>query len=201
MFTAALFPSYSKQGPLSSCGARSHCGGSVTEHGLRGRGGGGLQQFWILGSRAQAQQLWQMGLTALWHVGSSQNRDQTSLQHWQANSSPLNHQQTLYLFLIIPFFISVARYLNGHELGQTPGDDEGQGSLACCSPWVCKEPDPTEHAHTPVVRTQHFHCQGLSLIPDRGTKSPLAAKLDHNNNNVAYLVDRLNMNMCNPLLF
>ena len=25
--------------------------------------------------------------------------------------------------------------LNGHELEQTPGDSEGQGSLACCSPW------------------------------------------------------------------
>ena len=25
--------------------------------------------------------------------------------------------------------------LNGHELGQTLGDDEGQGSLVCCSPW------------------------------------------------------------------
>ena len=24
---------------------------------------------------------------------------------------------------------------NGHESGQTPGDSEGQGSLACCSPW------------------------------------------------------------------
>ena len=23
---------------------------------------------------------------------------------------------------------------NGHELGQTPGDSEGQGSLVCCSP-------------------------------------------------------------------
>ena len=23
----------------------------------------------------------------------------------------------------------------GHELGQTPGDGEGQGSLAGCSPW------------------------------------------------------------------
>ena len=88
MFTAALFPSYSQQGPLAGCGARSHCGGSVTEHGLRGGGCGGLQRFWIPGSRAQAQQLWQMGLTALWHVGSYQNRDQTSLQHWQANSSP-----------------------------------------------------------------------------------------------------------------
>ena len=24
---------------------------------------------------------------------------------------------------------------NEHELGQTPGDGEGQGDLACCSPW------------------------------------------------------------------
>ena len=29
--------------------------------------------------------------------------------------------------------------LNEHELGQTPGDGEGQGCLACCSPWSHKE--------------------------------------------------------------
>ena len=29
--------------------------------------------------------------------------------------------------------------LNGHEFEQTPRDSEGQGSLACCSPWGCKE--------------------------------------------------------------
>ena len=28
---------------------------------------------------------------------------------------------------------------NEHELGQTPGDGEGQGGLACCSPWSHKE--------------------------------------------------------------
>jgi len=33
---------------------------------------------------------------------------------------------------------------NGHELEQTPGDGEGQGSLACCSPWGHKELDTTE---------------------------------------------------------
>ena len=33
---------------------------------------------------------------------------------------------------------------NGHEFEQTPGDTEGQGSLACCSPWGCKEPDKIE---------------------------------------------------------
>ena len=32
---------------------------------------------------------------------------------------------------------------NGHEFGQTPGNAEGQGSLACHSPWGCKESDTT----------------------------------------------------------
>ena len=35
----------------------------------------------------------------------------------------------------------MARYhhrCNGHKSEQTPGDGEGQGSLACCSPWVAK---------------------------------------------------------------
>ena len=34
--------------------------------------------------------------------------------------------------------------LNGHEFEQAPGDGEGQGSLACCSPWGHKEMDTTE---------------------------------------------------------
>ena len=29
--------------------------------------------------------------------------------------------------------------LNGHEFEQTPGNGEGQGNLACCSPWGHKE--------------------------------------------------------------
>ena len=33
--------------------------------------------------------------------------------------------------------------LNGQEFEQAPGDGEGQGSLACCSPWGCKESDMT----------------------------------------------------------
>ena len=34
--------------------------------------------------------------------------------------------------------------LNGYELEQAAGDDEGQGSLMCCGPWGCKESDMTE---------------------------------------------------------
>ena len=34
-------------------------------------------------------------------------------------------------------------WLNGHEFEQTLGDGEGQGNLACCSPWGCKESNTT----------------------------------------------------------
>ena len=34
--------------------------------------------------------------------------------------------------------------LNGHESEQSPGEGEGEGSLACCSPWGHKESDMTK---------------------------------------------------------
>ena len=34
--------------------------------------------------------------------------------------------------------------LDGHEFEEALGDGDGQGSLACCSPWGCKEADTTE---------------------------------------------------------
>ena len=37
--------------------------------------------------------------------------------------------------------------LNGHECEQTPGDGEGQGSLACCSSWGRKELDMIERVN------------------------------------------------------
>ena len=38
--------------------------------------------------------------------------------------------------------------LNGQESEQALGVVEGQGSLACCSPWGRKESDTTERLHT-----------------------------------------------------
>ena len=35
-------------------------------------------------------------------------------------------------------------WLNGHESGWTPGVGDGQGGLACCNLWGCKESDMTE---------------------------------------------------------
>ena len=34
--------------------------------------------------------------------------------------------------------------LNGHEFEKAPGVSNGQGSLACCSPWGLKGLDTTE---------------------------------------------------------
>ena len=39
-------------------------------------------------------------------------------------------------------------WLNGHEFEQTPGDGEGQGSLACCCPWGHKESDTSDWTTT-----------------------------------------------------
>ena len=45
--------------------------------------------------------------------------------------------------------------LNGHEFEQTLVVGDGQGSLACCSPWGLRESDTTEQLnetkHSPQV--------------------------------------------------
>ena len=38
--------------------------------------------------------------------------------------------------------------LDGHEFEQAAGIGDEQGSLACCSPWGCKDSDMTEQLKT-----------------------------------------------------
>ena len=42
------------------------------------------------------------------------------------------------------------------ELDQAPGDGEGQGSPACCSPWGCKEYDMTEQLNNNTAQIQLY---------------------------------------------
>ena len=37
------------------------------------------------------------------------------------------------------------------SLSQPPGVGDGQGSLACCSPWGCKELDTTERMNNNFI--------------------------------------------------
>ena len=46
-------------------------------------------------------------------------------------------------------------WLNGHESEQTPGDGEGQGSLACCSPWDHQELAQLSDWTTSSLNTMH----------------------------------------------
>ena len=47
---------------------------------------------------------------------------------------------------------------NGHEFEQALGDGEGQGSLACCSPWRCEESDTTWQ-----LKNKNYHFVPFSL--------------------------------------
>ena len=52
-------------------------------------------------------------------------------------------------------------WLNGHEFEQVPGVGDGQGSLAYCSPWGCKESDTTEQ-----LNWMNFKDEMLDSITD-----------------------------------
>ena len=65
--------------------------------------------------------------------------------------------------------------LNENEFEQTPGDREGQGSLACCSAWGLKESDTTQqlnnnnicrynlHKHSPLADSEAIKSAKVSL--------------------------------------
>ena len=52
--------------------------------------------------------------------------------------------------------------LNGHEFEQTLGDDEGQESLLCCSPWVAKSQTRLSHWRSLLFSLQFSSVQSLS---------------------------------------
>ena len=58
--------------------------------------------------------------------------------------------------------------LDGHEFEQAPGVGNGQGSLACCSPWGPKESDTTEWLNWVDSRVQqpsgNMLCYALWLL-------------------------------------
>ena len=55
---------------------------------------------------------------------------------------------------------------NGHELGQTSGDGEGQRGLVCCSPWSHEQSDMTGKLNNSLTVTKQ-----ATLSPDTGEHS------------------------------
>ena len=56
---------------------------------------------------------------------------------------------------------------NEHKSEQTPGDSEGQGSLACCSPWVA-ESDTTDWTTTIAF---NFYSQQTPILPSKDSET------------------------------
>ena len=54
--------------------------------------------------------------------------------------------------------VELNHQINGHELGQTPRDDEGQGGLVCCNPWSLKESDMTWQLNNNNKLTEMAFC-------------------------------------------
>ena len=75
--------------------------------------------------------------------------------------------------------------INGHESEQVLGDGEGQGSLACCSPWDHKELDMTERLNNnksyckSIESLSEYNILAKQLKLQTGSSSP-PPKLDHN---------------------
>ena len=67
--------------------------------------------------------------------------------------------------------------LNGHEFEQALGVGDGQGILACCSPWGRKESDTTEQQicieTTPKRTDTHTHTYLLDGHKREPTKSSI----------------------------
>ena len=53
--------------------------------------------------------------------------------------------------------------LDGHEFGWSPGVGDGQGGLACCDSWGCKESDTTEQLNWLLKLCQIF---GMPISTD-----------------------------------
>ena len=63
-------------------------------------------------------------------------------------------------------------WLNGHEFEQTPGDREGQGSLACCSPWGSQRIE-----HDLATEQQQELCDGFTMeFPAAGVSHAVWAR-------------------------
>ena len=61
---------------------------------------------------------------------------------------------------------------NGHEFEQIWGNSEGQGSLACCYPWGCKELDINEQLNSNICIYIHIHtcvCMCVCVYITRNT--------------------------------
>ena len=120
-------------------------------------------------AEAEAWILWPPDVKT-WHIG----KDPDAGKDWRQEEKGTTEDEKVRWHL----------WLNGNELVQAPGVGNGQESLACCSPWGCKESDMTEWLNWTEV-------WDLSDIDHKATMLPvfkgLNAKLEHSSRKIILL--------------
>ena len=80
----------------------------------------------MIDAEAEAPILWPPDLKK-WLIG----RDRDTGEAWRQEERETTKDE----------MVGWHHWLNEHEFEETPGDGEGQGGLACCSPWGLRESD------------------------------------------------------------
>ena len=90
-------------------------------------------QSWIFIRRTDAEAevpiLWPPDVKD-WLIG----KDPDSRKDWRQEEKGMNKDE----------MVGWHHWLDGHEFEKAPGVGDGQGGLACCSPWGCRESDTTQ---------------------------------------------------------
>ena len=115
---------------LSNCGAGKNYWESLRQQGNPLANPKGNQPWVFIGrTEAEAPILWPPDAKS-WVIG----KDSDAGQDWKQEEKGMTEDE----------MVGCHHGFNGHEFEQTVGDSEGQGSLACCSPWGFKESETTE---------------------------------------------------------
>ena len=113
-------------------------------------------QSWIFTGRTDAEAetpiLWPSGMKN-WFTG----KDPDARKDWRQEEKGTTEDE----------MVGWHHRLNGLEFEQTLGVGDGQGSLACCSPWGSKESDTTEWLNWTVWTEEEK--RGISLLLARQT--------------------------------
>ena len=97
--------------------------------------------IWRIDAEAEAPILWPLDAES-WLTG----KDSDAGKDWRQENRATENE-----------LVGWHHQFNVHELGQNPGDGEGQGGLACCSPWGWKESDTTWQVNNNKCTCMHIH--------------------------------------------
>ena len=118
-------------------------------------------QPWIFTGRTDAEAkvpiLWPPD-TRSWLIG----KDPDAGKDWEQEEKGMTEDE----------MVGWHHWLNGHGFEPTPGDSEGQRSLACCGSWGCRESDTTqplndnnnEQTSWMMLRTVFSGCGSLGFL-------------------------------------